>query len=195
MKYLLAGFTVLLITAAWAESRSGAQQVRTRTPTPEATEEANVLTIEADEGPLEFTDYHVNEARFNPNPEKPAALNIMASLHFQNTSRERLEVRSPRFALKINGVEWTNLTSTDFQIGRLQPGAGQGIELQSLLIIRKATEEQEPILEDIKAGLPVDLEITGTILVYPQGKEQTLEVTITLEKVILPSEWLRPGDD
>lgn len=188
MKYIVFSFALaLFIFSLFGFTPSGSTS---KTPTPEATEEVQLL-IEADEGPIEFIGFEVNEARFNPNADRPAALNIMSSLDFKNISGGRLEVRYPRLTLKINGVEWTDLASTDFQIGRLQAGAVQGIELQSLLIVRRATDEQKEILETIKQGMPVDLEISGTIQVYPQGKEQTLNVTITLNEIVLPGEWER----
>ena len=150
---------------------------------------AGGLTIVADAGAIEFTHYQVNEARFNPSVENPAALNIMASLTFHNSSGERLEVRYPRFTMTINGVLWGELGSTDFQIGRLQPDATQTIELQSLLLIRRMTAEQEPVVMAIRQGEPVTLESCGTMLVYPGGQETTLNLTVTLTDIRLPGEW------
>ncbi|MCY3781657.1 MAG: hypothetical protein OXG78_15185 [Chloroflexi bacterium] len=94
------------------------------------------LRIVSDSELLPFADFHFNEARFNPSVEDPAALTIMSSTTFHNASGERLAVRFPRFKLEINGVHWTDLASTDFQIGRLQANASQTIELQSLLLMK-----------------------------------------------------------
>jgi hypothetical protein len=210
MKYLLSFTSILFLVSIGAVLPGGVKAdeallLATRTPAQteapteeaEATEEPEEATAEitADEGPLAFLGYQVNEARFNPSPENPAALNIMASMDFQNTSDERLEVRSPRFTMTINGVEWPDLASTDFQIGRLQAGASQAIELQSLLLLRRATPEQQEVIDDILAGEPVTLEITGTILVFPGGEETSLNATFLLEDITLPNDWARPTTD
>lgn len=150
---------------------------------------AETLTIVADDTPIAFTHYQVNEARFNPGVENPAALTIMASLTFHNTSGERLEVRHPRFSMTINGVDWGELASTDFQIGRMQPDATQTIELQSLLLTRRMTEAQAPVVQAIQQGEPVTLVVSGTILVFPGGEETMLNVTVTLADTRLPGEW------
>ena len=70
----------------------------------EAAKTESVAQIQADSDLLTFTDFHVNEARFNPSVRNPVALTIMSSTTFLNASGERLDVRFPRFKLDINGV-------------------------------------------------------------------------------------------
>jgi hypothetical protein len=148
------------------------------------------LSIAADSELLLITDYHVNEARFNPSVENPAALTIMSSLSFENASGDRLAVRFPRLRLEIDGVVWTDLASTDFQIGRLQANSSQTIELQSLLLMGQVTEEQQPIIEKIKNGEAVNLSILGTILIFPNDVETTVNIEIHLDNVVLSGAWL-----
>lgn len=140
---------------------------------------------------LEFGDFTANEARFNPSADNPRALVMMFSLTFVNMTGERLEVRYPRLDLTINGVFWTELASTDFQIGRLQANASQTIELQSLMLRKKLTSEQEPVWQAILDHEPLDLEVTGTIAAFPNGEEVSLTIDKTLEAVQLPGEWGR----
>jgi len=146
--------------------------------------------IQSDSDLLVFTDFHINEARFNPSVESPAALTIMSSTTFHNASGERLAVRFPRFKLEINGVYWTDLASTDFQIGRLQTKGALTIELQSLLLMKNVNEKQQPVVEAIQAGEAVDIYISGTILIFPDGNETVVSMVITQENLVLPSEWL-----
>lgn len=143
---------------------------------------------------LAFGDLTANEARFNPDADDPKALVMMFSLTFINMTGDRLEVRYPRLTLTINGVEWSELTSTDFQIGRLQADASQTIELQSMTLHKKLTDEQRPVWEAILNQEPLDLDITGTIQVFPNDEEQTLTIGKHLEDVELPSEWERPQE-
>ncbi len=148
------------------------------------------LRIASDSDLLPFTDFHFNEARFNPSAGNPAALTIMSSTTFHNASGERLAVRFPRFKLEINGVHWTDLASTDFQIGRLQANASQTIELQSLLLMKNISEAQQPVLEAIQAGEALSIHISGTILIFPDGDETVVNLDIVGENLVLPSEWL-----
>ena len=103
-----------------------------------------------------------------------------------------LDVRFPRLKLNINGVYWTELASTDFQIGRLQANGSQTIELQSLMLMKNVAENQLPVVEAIKAGEALDIHISGTILIFPDGNETVVNLDITQEKLVLPSAWLRP---
>ena len=154
---------------------------------------AEALHIVGDSDLLTFTDFHFNEARFNPSAESPVALNIMSSTTFHNASGERLAVRFPRFKLEINGVHWTDLASTDFQIGRLQANASQTIELQSLLLMKNVSEEQQPVLEAIQGGEALSVRISGTILIFPDSQETVVNLDIAGENIILPSAWLLPA--
>ena len=183
MKKTILFVIVLLFTSACGLCHT------TTVPLPDAAD-APAVQITADESVLAFLDYQVNEARFNPSVEAPTAVNIMASMTFQNTSAERLEVKFPRFAMDINDVFWSDLASTDFQIGRLQPGAQQTIELQSLLLLARATPEQLAVIEAIVGAERVDLRISGTVLIFPGGEEITVEAEFLLDDVQLPGEWL-----
>ena len=160
---------------------------------PAADSSATALRIQSDSDLLTFTDFHVNEARFNPSAENPAALTIMSSTTFHNASGARLDVRFPRFKLEINGVYWTDLASTDFQIGRLQANASQTIELQSLLLMKNVSEKQQLVLEAIQAGEALSIHIDGTILIFPNGNETVVNLDIAGENLVLPSEWLHPA--
>ena len=151
---------------------------------------AKAVRIVSDSDLLPFTDFHFNEARFNPTVEDPAALAIMSSTTFHNASGERLAVRFPRFKLQINGVHWTDLASTDFQIGRLQANASQTIELQSLLLMKNVSEEQQPVLAAIQAGEAPSIHINGTILIFPNGEGTVVNLDIAGEKLVLPGAWL-----
>ena len=155
----------------------------------------SVAQIHNDSELLTFTDFHVNEARFNPSATNPVALTIMSSVTFLNASGERLDVRFPRFKLDINGVYWTDLASTDFQIGRLQANGSQTIELQSLLLMKNATEKQQPVVDAIKSGEALAIHISGTILIFPSGNETVVNLDIVQENLVLPSEWLRPDTE
>ena len=152
----------------------------------------SVAQIHSDSDLLTFTDFHVNEARFNPSVENPAALTIMSSTTFLNASGDRLDVRFPRLKLDINGVYWTDLASTDFQIGRLQANGSQTIELQSFLLMKNVSEKQQTIVEALQAGEAIDIHISGTILIFPDGEEAVVNLDIAQENLVLPSEWLRP---
>ncbi len=156
---------------------------------------AKAVRIVSDSDLLPFTDFHFNEARFNPSVENPAALTIMSSTTFHNASGERLAVRFPRFKLEINGVFWTDLASTDFQIGRLQANASQTIELQSLLLMKNVSEEQQPVLEAIQAGEALSIHISGAILIFPNGNETVVNLDIAADNLVLPSEWLHPDTE
>ena len=161
----------------------------------EAAKTESVAQIHSDSDLLTFTDFHVNEARFNPSVGNPVALTIMSSTTFLNASGDRLDVRFPRFKLDINGVYWTDLASTDFQIGRLQANGSQTIELQSLLLMKNISEKQQPVVEAIQAGEALDIHISGTILIFPDGDETIVNLDIAQEDLVLPGEWLRPVNE
>ena len=155
----------------------------------------SVAQIQADSDLLTFTGFHVNEARFSPSVSNPVALTIMSSTTFLNASGERLAVRFPRLKLDINGVYWTDLASTDFQIGRLQANGSQTIELQSLLLMKNVSELQQPVVAAIQAGEALSIRISGTILIFPDGDETVVNLDIAQENLVLPSEWLRPVNE
>ncbi len=140
-----------------------------------------------DAAPLEFINVEPFDVRFNPNPAKPFVVIMNFTLFFKNKLNTTLDVRSPKFQLSIEDVPWGNLTSTDFQMGKLQANARQGIVLQSLLIISKATDAQKAVLECVKVKAPVDLDLTGTIDAYPNDTQQTLTVHLVTKQVVLPS--------
>lgn len=162
---------------------------------PAADDSASVARIQSDSDLLPLTDFHVNEARFNPSVENAAAFTVMSSITFHNASGERLAVRFPRLKLEINGVYWTDLASTDFQIGRLQANASQTIELQSLMLLKNVSEKQQLVLEAIQAGEALSIHISGTILIFPNGNETVVNLDIVQEHIVLPSEWLRPDTE
>ena len=162
----------------------------------EAAKTVSVAQISSDSDLLTFTDFHVNEARFNPSVANPVALTIMSSTTFLNASGDRLDVRFPRFKLDINGVFWTTLASTDFQIGRLQANSSQTIELQSLLLMKNISETQQPVVEAIQAGEALDIRISGTILIFsPDLDDTVVNLDIAQEDLILPGGWLRPVNE
>ena len=90
---------------------------------------------------------------------------------------------------------WTDLASTDFQIGRLQANGSQTIELQSLLLMKNISEKQQPVVEAIRAGEALSIRISGTILIFPDGDETVVNLDIAQENLVLPSEWLRPVNE
>ncbi len=149
---------------------------------------ARMVRIASDSALLPLTDFHVNEARFNPSVKNPVALTIMSSTTFLNAGGERLDVRIPRFKLDINGVFWTDLASTDFQIGRLQANGSHTIELQSLLLMKNISEKQQPVVEAIQAGEALSIHISDTILIFPDGVETVVNLDIAQENLVLPSE-------
>jgi hypothetical protein len=172
---------------------SAAMLEQTATPevTPEATMVATsemIATAEVVDQPLVFLDFEPYDLRFNPNADNPFAVIMNFTLFFHNVSGETLEVRRPQFQLAIEGLEWGELASTDFQMGRMQIDATQGIALQSLTLLRNATELQLAVLECIRLEYPVDLELTGTIDTYPNDVLQTLSVEILVEDVVIAGE-------
>ena len=162
---------------------------------PDVEKTESIARIHSDSDLLLFTDFHINEARFSPSVRNPVALTIMSSTTFMNTSGERLAVRFPRLKLDINGVFWTELASTDFQIGRLQANGSQTIELQSLLLMKNVSELQQPVVAAIQAGEALSIRISGTILIFPDGDETVVNLDIAQENLVLPSEWLRPVNE
>lgn len=153
--------------------------VTTTAAAPAATNEVNTA--------LQFIDLEPFDVRFNPNRDKPFVVIMSFTLFFKNQLNETLDVRTPRFQLSIDQVAWGDLASTDFQMGKLQANARQGIVLQSLMVMNKATDPQKAVLECVKAKAPVDLVLTGTIDVYPDGTKQTLTVDLVTKQVVLPS--------
>lgn len=159
------------------------------TVTASATMQATVeVTAEATQGvnaPIQYVSFTPTDIRFNPNREKPFALITVYSLIFKSQMGSSLHIEKPQFQLAINKVPWGVLASTDFQTGDLMPYATQGIVLQNLLIIAKATPDQQVILECLKAHQPVDLTLTGTLDAFPDGSKQSVGVTLTTRQIVL----------
>ncbi len=115
------------------------------------------------------------------------ALVIVFSLIFQSESDSEMSVQHPRLKLAIDGVPWGDLSSTDFQTGTLRAHATQGIVLQSLLLVPRATDDQKAMLECIRNSIPVDLTLTGTFEAYPGGAKQIVDISfVTPQTVIRP---------
>ncbi len=158
--------------------------------TSEATLEATVevtseATAEISDVPLQLDSFMPTDIHFNPDADQPFALITVYSLIFQNQLNQALHIEKPHFQLTINDVDWGELVSTDFQTGVLQPYAIQGIVLQNLTIIAKTTPAQQAILTCLKTYQPVDLTLTGTLDVFPNGIKQTLPLTLTTRQVVL----------
>ena len=167
-----------------AEATISPEVTQEATAIPEETAEATEFSLE----PLAFLDFEPYDLSFNPNPEAPFAVIMNFTLFFHNVSGQTLEVRRPLFHLEIEGIDWTELASTDFAMGRVQIDATQGIALQSLLILRNADEAQLAVLECVRLGYPVDLALTGTIETYPNDVLQTLNVEMLVEDVVIAGE-------
>lgn len=158
----------------------------TNAPTTEATLAAteNISGISAG-APLRFVSFLPTDIRFNPDPDKPVALVIVFSLIFDNQLAEQVHIAAPRFQLAINDVPWGMLSSTDFQTGQLSGHAEQGIVLQSLTIISKTMPEQQAVLACLKAHVPLDLTLTGTLDVYPGGVKQSVAVHLVTPQIVV----------
>ena len=149
--------------------------------TTEATEEA---TQEAD-APIHYLSFTPTDIHFNPTVDAPFAVITVYSLVFRNQLGTALHFEHPRFELAINGVEWGTLVSTDSQTGQLLGHASYGIALQNLLIVAKATPEQQAILGCLKTHQPVDLTLTGSLEVFPDGNKQSVPVTLFSRQIVL----------
>ena len=147
--------------------------------TPEATP-----TMDAEDAPLEYLTLEPFDLKFNPNEEQPFAVIMNFTLFFQNRLQTWLEVRRPRFTLTIEGVDWGDLVSTDFQMGQIQGGARQGIVLQSLTILNRATDAQMQVLDCIRDHVPVDLALEGSLEAYPNDERQVVAVQMRVEDVV-----------
>jgi hypothetical protein len=133
---------------------------------------------------IKFINLEPFDLKFNPNPDKPFAVVMNFTLFFENQLSSSLEVRKPQFQMSIEGVPWGDLASTDFQMGQIQGKSTHGIVLQSLTLIKKATPEQLAVLECIKANQPVQIELTGTLDIYPEGEKQTISVDMTVADLV-----------
>jgi hypothetical protein len=151
------------------------------TGTPEATSEAT----EAVQTPLRFVSFEATDIKFNPNEDKPVVVIMVFSLVFQNSTRETLQLRAPKFQLAIDDVPWGEVASTDFQTGQLLAGATQGIVLQSLTFSSKTSPQQQTVLECIKQGYPVDLRLTGTISQLVGDTMQAIEVDFRTPQTLI----------
>lgn len=160
--------TALLMTPAATASMQ---------PTSLATQDANA--------PLRFNAFLPTDVKFNPDNQNPVALIMVFSVASQNETAADLDVKHPHFKLAIDDIPWGDIASTDFQQGRLPANGTLDIVLQSLTIVRKTNDAQKAVLECIKTGQPVDLELTGTISVYPGGNEQILSIRLLAKQVVI----------
>ncbi|MHB8630102.1 MAG: hypothetical protein ACYDBJ_28155 [Aggregatilineales bacterium] len=178
----------MLPTAVATENR-GATPMATATvsATTQATAQAvaTVIATASADSPLRFNSFLPTDFRFNPNPDKPVALIMVFSLIFQNERDDALTVQHPRFQLAIDDVPMGDLTSSDFQTGSLNPHATEGIVLQTLLLVPRATDSQKLVLECIKNGVPVDLSLYGTIETYPGGTKQIVNVSLLTPQTVI----------
>lgn len=145
--------------------------------TPEVSDESAVPLLRT----LSFEPYDI---RFNPNAEQPFAVVMNFTLEFENTLAVPLNVRRPQFELAIEGVEWGELVSTDFQMGRIQAGAKYGIALQNLTLVNKATETQKAVLACIAERIPVDLHVSGSIEALPGEQAERVPLDVFVGAVV-----------
>jgi hypothetical protein len=163
----------------------GAALLPTEAATGEPTLESTAEATQDANAPIQYVSFTPTDIHFNPNQDKPFALITVYSLIFQSQLSNSLHIEKPQFELAINGVPWGTLASTDFRTGQLLPHATQGIVLQNLTIISKTTPAQQAILDCLKMYQPVDLTLAGTIDAYPNGKKQSVAVTLTTRQVVL----------
>jgi hypothetical protein len=171
------------------EATPAAEVESTETPapdsTPEVTLEPTVVGEQDLDAPIHFETFVSTDVNFNPDKENPVVVVIVFSLIFQNQLNEAIDVRAPKFQLAMDGVSWGDIASTDFQMGQLLANATHGIVLQSLTFVNNTTDEQKQVLDCIENERPVDLTLTGTIEVYVDGEQQTINVNVTSPDVII----------
>ena len=61
--------------------------------------------------------------------------------------------------------------------------------------MKNVNEEQQPVVAAIQGGEALSIRISGTILLFPDGNETVVNLDITQENLILPSEWLHPDPE
>jgi len=155
------------------------------TASPEATAEATVIGIQQSDAPIHFDTFLPTDVKFNPDTKNPVVVIMVFSLVFQNQIDQTVELRAPKFKLAIDGIEWGDIASTDFQMGQLRAHGTQGIVLQSLTFVNKTTDAQKAVLPCIENLHPVDLTLTGTIEATVGDQQQTIEVELTSPNVII----------
>ncbi len=154
----------------------------TITPSPAPTQTPDV-TVE----PLSAIQIEPFDVHFNPKREKAFAVVMNFTLSLQNNLPQDLKAKNPAFELTLGGVEWGELVSTDFRMGVIQARGTYGIVLQTLLLMKNATDAQKAVLDCIKAGAPVDVRVHGTIITMPGSTEMPLDIDLTAEGLVLPT--------
>lgn len=184
------GSSIIPAATATASVTTAATAIMTTVPTAAATllsptPAATSLATQDATAPLQLTSFLPTDIRFNPNPEKPVALVMVFSLIFRNQQADMLHVEAPRFRLAIDGIDWGELSSTDFQTGQLSANAEQSIVLQSLFITPKANADQQAVLTCLRTFQPVDLTLSGTINVFPGGTKQIISATLLTPGIVV----------
>lgn len=167
---------VLPTEEATEETAAEATEVITPEVTAEATE-----TVEL---PIRYLELEPFDLRFNPNAEAPFAVVMNYTLFFENTLPRSLDVRRPAFTLEIEGVDFGELASTDFAMGRIQGGAEFGIVLQHLTLLNRASDGQKQVLECIRLGQPVNVTVRGQLETYPEEDVVIVPVEIMAIEVV-----------
>lgn len=155
------------------------------TSAPEATAEATVTGVQQDDATIHFNTFLPTDVKFNPDTKNPVVVIMVFSLVFNNQLDQSIALRAPKFKLAIEGVEWGDIASTDFQMGQLRAHGTQGIVLQSLTFVNKTSDAQKTVLDCIENEKPVDLTLSGTIEATVGDQEQTIAVEATSPDVII----------
>ncbi len=155
------------------------------TASPEATAEATVIGMQQDDAAIHFNTFLPTDIKFNPDTKNPVVVIMVFSLVFQSQLDQSVELRTPKFKLAIEGVDWGDIASTDFQMGQLRAHGTQGIVLQSLTFVNKTNDAQKALLDCIENERPVDLTLTGTIDATIGDQQQIIEVEVTSPNVII----------
>lgn len=133
---------------------------------------------------LRFISFEPTDIKFNPSVDKPVVVVIVFSLVFENELNTAIRIDNPQFELSIEGVSWGKIASTDFQTGQLTANATQGIVLQSLTIMAKATDAQKVVLDCLKNKHPVTLTLTGTMDVTVNSEKQKVQASLSIPNTI-----------
>lgn len=193
----LSGSTVVAQPQATQAATLGADAIKTiaarcaapvqpATPEMSATLPATMPAVATSEqgAILRFIAFEPTDIKFNPSAEKPVVVVIVFSLVFENELNETIRIENPQFELSIEGVSWGKIASTDFQVGQMLANATQGIVLQSLTIMAKATDAQKAVLECLKNKHPVTLTLTGTMDVTRNGEKQKAQASLSIPNTI-----------
>ncbi len=155
------------------------------TSTAEATAEATVIGVQQDDVAIHFNTFLPTDVKFNPDTKNPVVVIMVFSLVFENQLDQSIELRAPKFKLAIDGVDWGDIASTDFQMGQLRAHGTQGIVLQSLTFVNKTSDAQKAVLDCIENEQPVDLTLSGTIETTANDQQQTIKIEVTSPDVII----------